>query len=356
MNGGTGKTGRDPAPVENSEKTMAPPPPRTMRAVVQVTYGSADVLRVEDVPVPRIGPDDVLVRVYAAGMDRGTWHLMAGKPYLMRLMGFGLRAPKNPVAGLDVAGTVAAVGADVTRFEVGDEVFGISQGAFAEYARARADKLAHKPASLGFPQAAVVAVSGLAALQSVRDRGHVESGQQVLIVGASGGVGTYAVQIAKAAGAEVTGVCSTAKVDLVRSVGADHVVDYTREDFTTGSRRYDLIVDIGGGSPLSKLRRALRPRGTLVLVGGEGGDPVTGGFGRQLRILAASPLVRQRITMQQTREHYSDLERLARLLEDQAITPVVDRTYPLRQTPEAMRHLAAGHARGKLAITIVEAG
>lgn len=327
-----------------------------MRAVVQAVYGSADVLRVADIPVPTAAEDEVFVRVHAAGMDRGTWHQMAGKPYLMRLMGYGLRAPKNPVAGLDVAGTVAAVGTGVTRFEIGDEVFGIAKGSFAEYAVAREDKLAHKPANLSFDQAAVVAVSGLAALQSVRDGGRVQPGQHVLVVGASGGVGSYAVQIAKAAGAEVSGVCSTAKVDLVRSIGADHVIDYTREDFAAGSHRYDLIIDIGGASPLSKLRRALRPRGTLVLVGGEGGDPLTGGFGRQLRILAVSPLVRQRITLQQPREHYTDLEHLARLLEDQAIRPVIDRTYPLQQTPDAMRHLATGHARGKLAIRVVEAG
>src|SRR3954452_127488 len=234
-----------------------------MLLILQTEYGSANVLRVEDIQRPTIDDEEVLVRVHAAGLDRGTWHLMAGQAYLIRLMGYGLRAPKNRVPGLDVAGTVVASGADVTRFAVGDEVFGISQGSFAEYACAREDKLARKPANLTFDQAAVVAVSGLTALQSVCDVGRVEAGQRVLVVGASGGVGTFAVQIAKALGAEVTGVCSTAKTDLVRAIGADHVIDYTQEDFANGPHRYDLIIDIGGNSPLSRLRRALTPNGTL---------------------------------------------------------------------------------------------
>ena len=242
-----------------------------MRAIVQDAYGSSDVLRLADIDHPEIAGNEVLVKVAAAGMDRGTWHSMAGKPYLMRVIGFGFRRPKNRVPGLDVAGTVVTVGSEVTRFEPGDEVFGISRGSFAEFATVREDKLAHKPASLGFEQAAVVPISAGTALQGLRDSGNIEPGQKVLIVGASGGVGTYAVQLAKAFGAEVSGVSSTAKLDLVRSIGADHVIDYTSEDYLDGSHSYDLILDIGGNNSLSRLRRALTPKGTLVIVGGEEG-------------------------------------------------------------------------------------
>jgi NADPH:quinone reductase-like Zn-dependent oxidoreductase len=230
-----------------------------VRAIVQDGYGSTDVLRLAEIDKPVIAANEVLLQVRAAGMDRGTWHIMTGQPYLMRVIGFGLRGPKNPVPGLDVAGTVVAVGSQVTRFQIGDEVFGISRGSFAEFAAAREDKLAHKPAGLSFEQAAVVPVSALTAIQGLRDAGRIQAGQKVLIIGASGGVGTYAVQLAKAFGAEVTGVSSTAKADLVRSIGADHVVDYTREDFADGVHRYDLILDIGGNSRLSRLRRALAP-------------------------------------------------------------------------------------------------
>jgi NADPH:quinone reductase-like Zn-dependent oxidoreductase len=323
-----------------------------MRAIVQDGYGSVDVLRSAEIDRPDIAANEVLVRVHAAGLDRGTWHLMAGKPYLMRIMGFGFRRPKNPVPGLDVAGTVVAIGADVTRFQAGDEVFGIARGSFAEYAAAREDKLALKPANLSFEQAAVVPISGLTALQAVRDAGRVEAGQKVLVIGASGGVGTYAVQLAKAFGAQVTGVCSTAKIDLVRSIGADDVIDYTREDFADGTRRYDLILDIGGNSRLSRLRRALTPTGTLVIVGGEEGGDLTGGFNRQLRAAALSLFIRQRLTMLVNKEHHSYLEALRPLLEAGQVTPVIDRTYPLADAPAAMRHLEAGHARGKIAITI----
>jgi NADPH:quinone reductase-like Zn-dependent oxidoreductase len=356
MNATTGRNGQVTTSVENGEETASPAlRPRTMRAIVQAEYGSADVLRFEEIDRPTIGDGEVLVRVHAAGLDRGTLHLMSGQPYLMRLMGFGLRAPKNPVPGRDVAGTVVAVGANVTRFEVGHEVFGISKGSFAEYASAREDKLVRKPANLSFDQAAVVAVSGLTALQSLRDVGRVERGQHVLIVGASGGVGTFAVQIAKSFGAEVTGVCSTAKVDLVRSIGADHVIDYTKEDFANGPRRYDLILDIGGDSPLSRLRRALTPRGTLVIVGGEDGDRLTG-MNRQLRALALSPFVHQRLTIKTPKERYADLERLAELVEADELIPTIDRTYALHQAPDAVRHLQAGHARGKLVIAVTDAG
>ncbi len=323
-----------------------------MRAIVQDAYGSVDVLRLAEIDTPDIAPNEVLVKVRAAGMDRGTWHSMTGQPYLMRIMGFGFRGPKNPVLGLDVAGTVQEVGSEVTRFQAGDDVFGISRGSFAEYAAALEDKLAHKPANLTFEQAAVVPISGGTAIQGLRDAGRIVAGQKVLIIGASGGVGTYAVQLAKAFGAEVTGVCSTAKLDLVRSIGADRVVDYTREDFADGVHRYDLILDVGGNSRLSRLRRALAPKGTLVIVGGEAGGTLIGGFDRQLRALALSPFVGQRMTMLSSKERHEDLISLSPLIEAGDVVPVVDTTYPLADVPEAMRHLEAGHARGKIAITI----
>jgi len=227
-----------------------------MRAIVRDTYGPADILELRDIATPEIADDEVLVRVHAAGVDRGVWHVMTGLPYPIRLAGYGLRAPKNPVPGADVAGVVEAVGTAVTRFQPGDEVFGIAKGSYAEYARAPVDKLAAKPANLTFEQAAAVAISGLPALQGLRDHGKLRPGQKVLIIGASGGVGTYAVQLAKAFGAEVTGVCSTTKVDMVRSIGAHHVIDYTHHDFAEGDQRYDLVLDIGGNSSLSRLRRA----------------------------------------------------------------------------------------------------
>jgi len=243
----------------------------------------------------------------------------------------------------------------VTRFAAGDEVFGISQGSFAEYACAREGKLARKPADLTFGQAAAVAVSGLTALQGLRDAGRLRPGQHVLIIGASGGVGTFAVQIAKAFGAQVTGVCSTAKTGLVASIGADHVIDYSQHDFADGPRRYDLILDLGGNSPLSRLRRALTPAGTLVIVGGEDGGRWTG-MGRQLRALALSLFVRQRLTMLTSRQRHADLEHLAQLIGAGELTPVIDKTYPLHQAPGAMCYLEAGHAQGKLVITVTDAG
>ena len=323
-----------------------------MRAIVQDAYGSTDVLRLAEIDKPDIAANEVLVKVRAAGLDRGTWHLLTGRPYLMRLIGFGFRRPKNPVPGLDVAGVVVAVGAEVTRFQVGDEVFGIARGSFAEYAAAREDKLAHKPTNLSFEQAAVVPISASTALQGLRDAGRVEAGQKVLVIGASGGVGTYAVQLAKAFGAEVTGVCSTAKVDLVRSLGADRVIDYTREDFADGVEHHDLILDIGGNSSLSRLRRALTPTGTLVIVGGEEGGKLTGGFGRSLRAPVLSRFVGQRLTMLASKEHHTYLDALRPLIEAGQVTPAVDKTYPLAEVPDAMRHLEAGHARGKIAITM----
>ena len=322
----------------------------TMRAIVQDAYGHADVLRLARIPRPEAADNEVLVRVHAAGLDRGVWHVMTGLPYLGRLA-FGVRKPKEPVLGFDVAGTVVAVGSAVTRFSAGDEVFGFGKGAFAEYAVVREDKLARKPVNLSFEQAAVVPVSAVTALQGL-DAGRVEQGQKVLIIGASGGVGSYAVQLAKAFGAQVTGVCSTAKLDLVRSLGADHVIDYTRDDFADGAHRYDLILDIAGNPTLSRLRHALTPTGTAVITGGEDGGNLTGGMNRQLRALALSPFVRQRLTMFLGKVRSSDLERLIELIEAGTVTPSLDRTYTLDRVPEAIDHLEAGKVRGKVAITI----
>ncbi|MGA9746535.1 MAG: NAD(P)-dependent alcohol dehydrogenase [Nocardioides sp.] len=323
-----------------------------MRAIVQDAYGTAEVLRPTRTARPAIADNEVLIRGRAAGLDRGTWHMMTGKPHLLRVIGFGFRRPKNPVPGIDVAGTVVAIGSAVTKFAVGDEVYGMSRGSFAEYAAALEDKVALKPANLTFEQAAVLPISGGTALQAVVDCGHLRSGQKVLVLGASGGVGSYAVQLAKALGAEVTGVSSTAKLDLVRSLGADHVIDYSKDDFADGSRRYDLILDIGGNPTLARLRRALTPAGTAVIVGGEGGGNWTGGFGRSLRAPLVSLFVSQRLTMLASKERASDLERLAEHLEAGTVTPSIDRTYPLEKVPDAMRHLEAGDVRGKVAITI----
>jgi NADPH:quinone reductase-like Zn-dependent oxidoreductase len=339
----------NPTTQDQPEPTTADA--QTMRAVIQGAYGSSDTWHLADTGVPHIGASEVLVHVRAAGLDRGTWHLMTGRPYVMRGMGFGLRAPKNRTPGRALAGTVVAVGAKTTRFSPGDEVFGIGRGTLADYAAAREDKLAPKPTNLTFEQAAVVPISATTADQALR-AGRIEAGQKVLIIGASGGVGTYAVQIAKALGAAVTGVASTAKTDLVRSLGADHVIDYTTEDATDGSRRYDLILDVGGNTPLRHLRRALTPTGILVLVGGEGGGDWTGGIGRSLRARLWSIVLRQRLTMLVSSERSTELQALTDLIESGRITPVIDRTYPLDQARTAMRDLEAGHVRGKVAITL----
>ncbi len=343
------QTGSTPANPTASAPTS---PTGTMRATVQDRYGDVDALRLEQTDLPTIAEDEVLVRVHAAGMDRGTWHVMTGRPYLMRILGFGFRGPKNRVPGRDVAGTVVGVGSKVTRFVVGDEVFGVSRGSFAEFAAAREDKLAPKPASLTFEQAAVVPISGLTALQAIRDAGRLQAGQRVLVIGASGGVGSYAVQIARALGGQVTGVASTAKLDLVRALGADHVIDYTVEDYADGAHHYDLILDIGGNSTISRLRRALTRSGTLVIVGGEDGGDITGGMGRQLRAVAISPFLRQRLTMHTTKERATDLEPLTELIETGRIVPSLERTYPLEQVPDALRELASGTVRGKVAIAL----
>jgi NADPH:quinone reductase-like Zn-dependent oxidoreductase len=325
----------------------------TGQAIVQDTYGE-DVFRLTQIATPEIADNEVLVRVHAAGMDRGTWHMMAGRPYLLRVIGFGLRRPKNRIPGLDVAGTVAAVGASVTRFAIGDEVFGIAKGSFAEYAAALEDKLARKPSNLSFTQAAAVPVSGLTALQALRDAGHLMSGQHVLIIGASGGVGSYAVQLAKAFGAQVTAVCSTKKLDLVRALGADHVIDYTQQDFAARITRYDLILDIGGNSALSRLRRVLTPTGTAVIIGGEKGGRFTGGFGRSLRAAAMARFLKgQHLTMFANKENADDLQPLTELIEAGRVTPSIDATYPLSKARQAMRHLQAGTVRGKIAITVI---
>jgi len=323
-----------------------------MKAIVQDTYGSPDVLELRDIEKPVVGDDEVLLRVHAAGIDPGVWHLMTGLPYMVRLMGYGLRKPKHRVRGVDVAGRVESVGEGVRRFRAGDEVFGTCRGSFAEYACAREDKLAPKPANLTFEQAAAVPVSGLTALQGLRDKGNVRPGHKVLIIGAGGGVGTFAVQIAKAFGANVTGVCSTTKTDLVRSIGADRVIDYTREDFADGRERYDAILDTAGNRSVSHLRRALAPRGTLVIVGGEGGGRWTGGFDRALRALVLSPFVSQKLGGLVSTETAEDLVVLKELIEAGKVTPVIEKTYPLGEAPEAIRYLAEGHARGKVVVTV----
>jgi NADPH:quinone reductase-like Zn-dependent oxidoreductase len=324
-----------------------------MRAVVQDRYGPAEVLHSATVARPATGEDDVLIRVRAAGLHIGDWHLMTGRPYLMRIMGFGLRAPKARVRGTDVAGTVVAVGAHVTGVQAGDEVFGSCDGSFAEYATARPGTLAPKPATLSFEQAAAVPTSAVTALTAVRDAGHVSAGQQVLVIGASGGVGLFAVQIAKALGAEVTGVCSTTKIAMVRSAGAAHVIDYTQQDIDTKAHRYDVIVDMGGNRPLWQLRRSLSPRGTLVLVGGEGGGRWIGSaMGRSLRALMLSPFVKQELRMVLATVKHPDLQALSQLIDAGQVTPIIDTTYPLNDAPEAIRRLCTGQAHGKLAIQI----
>jgi len=338
-------------PVEDTI-TRAREGAKTMRAVVQRAYGSTETLQLDQIAQPQVEAEQVLIEVHAAGLDRGVWHLMTGKPYLLRLMGFGVTRPKNPVPGADVAGRVVAVGRDVTRFAVGDEVFGIARGSYAEYAVADASKLAHKPESISFEQAAVASVSGITALQALTEVGKVEPGQHVLVIGASGGVGSYAVQLGKALGARVTGVASAAKAELVRSLGADDVIDYATTDYLDGSASYDLIVDIGGRNSLRKLRKALTRTGTLVIVGGEGGDRWTGGISRQLRAPLLSLFTSQRLTMFISAERQSYIERLAEYMDRGEVTPTVGQTYRLDQVPQAIDDLVAGRAQGKSAIVI----
>ncbi len=325
-----------------------------MKAIVQDVYGSADTLRFGDIEMPVIGDDEVLVRVRAAGVDPGVWHLMTGRPYLVRLMGMGVRRPKVPVRGRDLAGVVEAAGSRVTRFRPGDEVYGVTTaGSFAEYARSRGSHLARMPANLSFEQAAAVPISGVTALQGLRDVGLVQPGQRVLVIGAAGGVGSFAVQLAHAFGARVTGMCSTAKIDLVRSIGADDVIDYTREEVDARGPQFDLILDTAGRRPVSLLRRALTPHGTLAIVGGEGGGRWLGGFDRQiLRAPVRSVFSSQRLRAVTAKERSEDLEYLTTLIEEGKVTPAIDRTFPLREAPEAIRYLAQGHPGGKVVVTI----
>jgi NADPH:quinone reductase-like Zn-dependent oxidoreductase len=323
-----------------------------MKAIVQDKYGSADVLELRDVEKPHPGDDDLLIRVHAAGVDPGVWHLMTGLPYLVRLMGFGFSKPKIRIRGVDAAGTVEAAGRNVITLKHGDQVYGTCDGSFAEYACAKVERFAPKPANLSFEQAAAVPISGMTALNGLCDAGKLQPGQKVLIIGAAGGVGTYTVQLAKAIGAAVTGVCSTSKVNLVRALGADEVIDYTREDFTDGTRQFDLILDTAGRRPLSQLRRALRPQGTLVIVGGEGGDRWLGGFQRQIFAPVRSLFTEQKLLGLISKERQQDFLTLRDLIEAGKLTPVIDRTYPLRNAPQAIRYLEQGLARGKVVLTV----
>ena len=323
-----------------------------MKAIVQDRYGSADVLAFRDIEDPVVGDGDVLVRVHAAGCGPDVWHLMTGMPYMAR-PAIGLRRPKIGVRGWDVAGTVEAVGTNIKGFRPSDQVMGTAEGSFAELVIAQPDKLVAKPAGLSFEQAAAVPISGTTALRAVRDKGRVQPGQTVLVIGAAGGVGSLAVQIAKASGGKVTGVCSTSKADLVRSIGADDVIDYTREDFADGSRRWDVILDTAGRRPLSQLRRALTPKGTLVIVGGDGGGHWTGGFFRgMLRAPLVSLFVGQKLGGLNSKVKQEDLQVLKELIEAGKVTPVIDRTYPLIEAPDAIRYLAEGHASGKIVVTV----
>jgi NADPH:quinone reductase-like Zn-dependent oxidoreductase len=325
-----------------------------MLTILQDTYGAEpeSVLRVGEADRPAIGEDEVLVRVHAASVDRGTWHIMAGVPYPIRVAGFGVRRPKYRNPGRCVAGTVEEVGGGVSGLRRGDVVFGVGVASFAEYAAAPAGKLAAGPANLTFEQAATVPISGLTALQAVRDHGRVEAGQSVLILGASGGVGSFAVQIAKGFGAEVTGVCSPAKMDTVRALGADRVLDYTTDDIADPGHRYNVILDTGGNRRLSHLRAALAPRGRLVIVGGETDGRWLGGTDRQIRAQLLSPFLSQKLGTFICRENADDLVVLRELIEAGTLTPAVERAYPLGEVPAAIRHMLDGRAQGKLAVTI----
>ena len=320
-----------------------------MKAIVQDRYGSPEVLELREIERPAAGDGDVLVRVRAASVNPQDWHIMRASPFIVRASGYGLRVPTKPIRGTDAAGLVEAVGKDVTRLRPGDEVFGWCEGAFAEYVCSDESHFVAKPAALSFEGAATLGMAGCTALQGLRDTGSVQPGQEVLIVGAGGGVGTFAVQIAKAFGARVTGVCSTTKMDLVRSLGADHVIDYTREDFSRGEQRYDLIFQLAGTASPSACRRALTANGTLVLSSGEGRFA---GIDRVVRALVTSPFVRQRLRLLVTKETNEDLATLVGFVEEGKLTPVVDRTYPLSEAPEAIAHVEEGHSRGKVVITL----
>ena len=340
-------TGARQEPIETGEPHM--------KAVVYTNYGSPDVLEIRDIKKPVPNDDQVLIKVRTASINPLDWHFMEGTPYIMRAMGVGLRKPKDPRLGVDYAGTVEAVGKNVTQFKPGDEVLGGKSGAFAEYVCARADRaIVLKPANITFEQAASVPIAAITALQGLRDKGKIQPGQKVLINGASGGVGTFAVQIAKSFGADVTGVCSTRNLDMVRSLGADHVINYTKEDFTKNGQRYDLILDNVGTQPLSGFRRVLNPNGILVMIGG--GGPNDGGLigplGRPVKALLLSPFISQKMGMLMAELNKKDLTILGDLMQSGKVTPVIDRTYPLSQIAEAIRYLEQGHARGKVVITV----
>jgi NADPH:quinone reductase-like Zn-dependent oxidoreductase len=324
----------------------------TMRAMVQREFGGAEAIELQEIAKPAVGDDQVLIEVHAAGLDRGVVHLMTGKPYLIRLMGYGFSRPKNAVPGLDVAGIVVEVGTNVSRLAVGDEVFGIASGSLAEFAVADASKVTHKPENLSFDQAGVAAISGITALQGLIDVAEVEAGQSLLVIGASGGVGSYAVQLGKALGLRVTGVASPQKAGFVRSLGADEVIDYTSQDYLDGSKRFDVIFYTGGRNPDRHLRRALEPKGTLVIVGGEGGDSIGGGIGRQLRAVMASPFMSQNLKMFMSKEDYSHMDRLAAFMQEGDVVPAIGATYELDEASAAVADLEAGRSRGKSVIHI----
>src|SRR5436305_812113 len=332
--------------------TAAPTNP--MKAIINCDYGLAH-LKLENIEKPVPNDDQVLVRVHAASVNPYDWHFIEGTPKIIRLMGVGLRKPKDTRVGVDFAGTVEAVGKNVTNFKPGDEVFGGRGGAFAEYVCPRAHRaVALKPASVTFEQAASVNIAGITALQALRDKGKVQPGQKVLINGASGGVGTFAVQIAKSFGADVTGVCSTRNVDLVRSLGADHVIDYTKEDFAKGEQRYDVILDNVPNHSLSECRRVLTPEGKYVMIGGGGPNDNRwiGPFGRIIQTMVMAPFVSQKMGMMMAQLTKSDLNILGDMMQSGKVKPVIDRTYKLSELPEAIRYLEEGHARGKVIITV----
>ena len=323
-----------------------------MKAIVQDRFGPPDVLRLADTGLPEAGPGDVLIRVHAAALNPADWHILRGDPRIARLMGLGLTRPKARVAGIDVAGVVEAAGANVRGLRIGDQVLGFCRGAFAEYACAGADLVVPKPVALTFEQAAAVPVAATTALRGIRDVGQVTAGQRVLVNGAGGGVGTYAVQIAAALGAEVTGVCSTRNAGLVRSIGAAHVIDYTTADFTGGRTRYDVILDNVSSLPLSRLRGALTPNGTLVLNGGGSPGHVFGPVAGIARAVVANAFVSQRLRPLPSQQNREELLAVTGLIEDGKLTPVVDRTYPLADTAEGLRYVEQGHARGKAVVTV----
>lgn len=324
-----------------------------MKAIVYESFGAPEVLALQEIARPAVGPDEVLVRVHAASPNPWDWHFMRGLPYIARLAEAGLFAPTHPVLGRDVAGRVEEVGARVTRFRPGDAVFGLVEaGGFAEYVSAPETLLAHKPPSVSFEQAATVPLAASTALQGLRDAGGIQPGQKVLIVGASGGVGTFAVQLARWLGAEVTGVCSTRNVELVRSIGAEHVIDYTHEDFTQSSARYDLIFQLAGTTSATAFRRILTPKGTLVLSSGDDSGRWIGPFGRVIGAVLLSAFVDQTMRLLTTVPRSDDLQLLSELMESGVIAPVIDRTYPLDQTAEAIRYLETGRARGKVVVRV----